>query len=877
MDISLTRSTVFIVFSVILQSTTGWTHIPFGILLDGSLEPESKTAMMFALSLHNSKKQTEPKLQMLFDDYNTDNTFEFVKKVCKQMSTGIFLLYGSMSFRTFHVCQSYSHLFHLPYITNYFPGMNLTEVKGRLLFLKPDYVSALAELVMTLGWKQFTYMYDHLDGVQRAETIKPKLSDVKVVMMQLLQVYSAHEDLRLADMGKKDQETFILLDVSNWTAYSAIVKQIAEVGMNREGYNYILATLDIATLDLFQLQQGGANVIGFQSVDFDDDHVKEFQSQWKSLEPTLWPGAGSDRLTSEVAFSLDVVELIKRAISKLLLSRPDIFQYTFRRGNIYNTNFTVGIQCNHRPIQPWMHGNSLYDALRQVSFQGYSGHILFDIHGRRQNYSIDVLSLTSGSSLRKIGQWHSLSGLWLDREEKVKDQVRPDMRDNRTVIISTLQVPFLMLRTSPTIDGVPLVDNNRFEGYTKDLADAISQHLDFQYVLKIIENNEQGRDLGNNSWTGIIGILIDKTADMAIGPLSITLEREKVVDFSMSFMKSGISALLQQPAKVRPNMFSFMEPFSLALWLSILLVSIVVSLTLLVVCCLVANPNESSSNINPRLTLTDSFWFVVSSILSQGSDIVLRSPASRIVGGIWWFFTLILLLSYTANLAAFLTVERIRRPIKCVEDLLQQNEVSFGTRETGFPRDFLESTNIASYQQIWKTMADSYNKVMVKTDDEGLQRVQSSGGKYAFLLESSLAEYYNNRKPCSTIEIKSSFSHKGFGIATQLRSVLTKEINFAIMHLKEDGTLQRLKQVWWDEKNECFKKISSKDSNTHSLELTSVLGIFLILILGLCISMCVVIIETIFHKKDGKELNEKEVNNVLKYGKIVKFKQLFAK
>ncbi|KAI8761792.1 hypothetical protein BgiBS90_030824, partial [Biomphalaria glabrata] len=78
--ISLKRTTVFIVFSVILQSTTGWTHIPFGILLDASLEPESKSAMMFALSLHNSKKQNEPKLQMLFDDYNTDNTFEFVKK-----------------------------------------------------------------------------------------------------------------------------------------------------------------------------------------------------------------------------------------------------------------------------------------------------------------------------------------------------------------------------------------------------------------------------------------------------------------------------------------------------------------------------------------------------------------------------------------------------------------------------------------------------------------------------------------------------------------------------------------------------------------------------------------------------------------------------
>jgi ionotropic glutamate receptor len=33
------------------------------------------------------------------------------------------------------------------------------------------------------------------------------------------------------------------------------------------------------------------------------------------------------------------------------------------------------------------------------------------------------------------------------------------------------------------------------------------------------------------------------------------------------------------------------------------------------------------------------------------------------VGGIWWFFTLIIISSYTANLAAFLTVERMATPI----------------------------------------------------------------------------------------------------------------------------------------------------------------------------------------------------------------------
>jgi hypothetical protein len=36
------------------------------------------------------------------------------------------------------------------------------------------------------------------------------------------------------------------------------------------------------------------------------------------------------------------------------------------------------------------------------------------------------------------------------------------------------------------------------------------------------------------------------------------------------------------------------------------------------------------------------------------------------IAGLWWFFTLIMISSYTANLAAFLTVERMESPIGTV-------------------------------------------------------------------------------------------------------------------------------------------------------------------------------------------------------------------
>ena len=62
---------------------------------------------------------------------------------------------------------------------------------------------------------------------------------------------------------------------------------------------------------------------------------------------------------------------------------------------------------------------------------------------------------------------------------------------------------------------------------------------------------------------------------------------------------------------------------------------------------------------------------------------LLRSMSGRIVGSVWWFFTLIIISSYTANLAAFLTVERMQSPIESADDLAKQTEIKYGTVEGG--------------------------------------------------------------------------------------------------------------------------------------------------------------------------------------------------
>lgn len=76
--------------------------------------------------------------------------------------------------------------------------------------------------------------------------------------------------------------------------------------------------------------------------------------------------------------------------------------------------------------------------------------------------------------------------------------------------------------------------------------------------------------------------------------------------------------------------------------------------------------------------------------LTSGSELMPKALSTRIVGGIWWFFTLIIISSYTANLAAFLTVERMESPIDSADDLAKQTKILYGVVEDGATMTFFK-------------------------------------------------------------------------------------------------------------------------------------------------------------------------------------------
>jgi len=72
---------------------------------------------------------------------------------------------------------------------------------------------------------------------------------------------------------------------------------------------------------------------------------------------------------------------------------------------------------------------------------------------------------------------------------------------------------------------------------------------------------------------------------------------------------------------------------------------------------------------------------------------------------------------------------------------------------------------------MWEFMSANPD-VLVGTTVQGVQRVRDAKGKYAFLLESTMNDFYNQRKPCNTMKVSDNLDSKGYGVATPLFSKL---------------------------------------------------------------------------------------------------------
>ncbi|XP_075939417.1 glutamate receptor 1-like [Anarhichas minor] len=761
------------------------------------------------------------------------SSFSMTYAFCSQFSKGVYAIMGLYDRRTVNMLMSFCGSLHVCFVTPSFPVQTNNQF---VLQLRPQLQEPVMALLEHFYWTRFVYMYSADSGLSVLQRILDTAAERswQVTSVNLDTLTESGFIKLLTDLDfKKDFQIIIDCEPER---LSSILHLIAAQRRNLKNYHYILANLGFMDLNMTEFQKLGPNVTGLQLVNWSDPAVEKMDRDWLEFDSKDLKLARR-RLRYTGALTYDGVIVMATAFQNLRRQRIDIS----RRGN-------AG-ECLANPPAPWGQGIDIQRALQQVRLEGLTGRVQFDERGHRTNYTLSVMELSiTGPS--KIGYWTERRGYVNTAVYKPPPEEFHGLQNRTYVVTTILEAPYMMLKKNhEQFEG-----NERYEGYCAELAAEIAKHVGFVYRLQLVGDGKYGaRDPDTKLWNGMVGELVYGKADVAVAPLTITLVREQVIDFTKPFMSLGISIMIKKPIKSKPGVFSFLDPLAYEIWMCIVFAYIGVSVVLFLVSRFSPYEwqGEESDDEDETLTLEhtndfgifNSLWFSLGAFMQQGCDISPRSLSGRIVGGVWWFFTLIIISSYTANLAAFLTVERMVSPIEGSEDLAKQTEIAYGTLDGGSTKEFFKRSKIAVFEKMWSYMRSADPTVFVKSTPEGVMRVRKSKGKYAYLLESSMNEYIEQRKPCDTMKVGGNLDSKGYGVATPKGSALRIPVNLAVLKLNEQAVLDKLKNKWWYDKGECGHKDSGRKDKTSALSLSNVAGVFYILIGGLGLAMLVALVE----------------------------------
>uniref|UniRef100_A0A3Q3G1M9 Glutamate receptor n=1 Tax=Labrus bergylta TaxID=56723 RepID=A0A3Q3G1M9_9LABR len=394
----------------------------------------------------------------------------------------------------------------------------------------------------------------------------------------------------------------------------------------------------------------------------------------------------------------------------------------------------ASLNCMRKSTKPWNGGWSMLDTIQKGRISGLTGMMDFRAEGSNSHVQFEILgtsySETFGKDVKRLASWDSTRGLNGSLKE---NRIESGMQGVTLKIVTLLEEPFVMV--AENILGQP----KRYKGFSIDVLDALAKILGFKYDIYQVGDGKYGSFLPNGSWNGMIGELIGKRADLAVSAITITPERESVVDFSKRYLDYSVGILMRK-SEEKINIFSLLAPFDLAVWACIAAAIPVVGIMIFLLRRIQAVRCQNNAGGHPppsvSTSLQSAIWIVYGAFVQQGTDSILGSVALRIVMGSWWLFTLIVCSSYTANLAAYLTVSRMDNAVRSFQDLSRQADLVYGTvRESAVYEYFrakgtnpLEQDN--TFAELWKTINKNDGFVnSVSSPSEGIKKDIGASGK----------------------------------------------------------------------------------------------------------------------------------------------------
>ncbi|XP_067004113.2 probable glutamate receptor [Anabrus simplex] len=340
----------------------------------------------------------------------------------------------------------------------------------------------------------------------------------------------------------------------------------------------------------------------------------------------------------------------------------------------------------------------------------------------------------------------------------------------------------------------------------------------------------------NGAWNGMVSLLLNGSAEVAVNAFTVTSVRLSAIDFSNTVIdtSTGVYVALRKEDRGSLDWSDYLKPFSNGLWIAVLacIVSIACYMSLLYHVALrtvVADPEPQCAN--PFVSV----FYVFGIFCQQGHDITPSLVSCRIVYFTAYVTAVILLAAYSAGLIAFLTVVDIKLPFTNFKEMLDRGDYRLGMAPTsGVLNDFDQAKDPLLKQIYWKLIYPGVNN-LPSTKTEVVRRLCSS--KYAYMRSLILGVGAPTPEGCNIMSLPRASFPESLSIMFPKHSPYREIINRHLQDMKELGVLQRIALTIWP------KEVNLENEEFTNVGLENVIPLLFMLALGIVASIVLLCME----------------------------------
>ena len=448
-------------------------------------------------------------------------------------------------------------------------------------------------------------------------------------------------------------------------------------------------------------------------------------------------------------------------------------------------------------VGPWSHGDVVFNSL---------------IKNKLNNISLEIANFDAA-------EWKVVSSQTGQTTTVYRDVLWPGnskVTSNRPLVGRTLKVLFIIAHPfMQFVDGKPT-------GFIWELQEHIRLSLGYNVTASFQDGN----------WTQALYKL--DQYDMVCGDITINEFRETLADFTQPFVETSDSMIMLRP-KMSTSYWQVFYPFRVTVWFTWVGVMFVAAIVFYIV--EKDSENEYLTTGHLQTTIETCIWWSFTAMLSVNEGMPV-TRAGRLLTAAVFFLSLVFIATYTAELAAMLS---IKVATYYVDDFDEIQNGQIVLSEVAVPADSSNELRLG---------ASLGRKGYVIADDPGDMVDKIKLGKVRVGIFDGIWNRYaaTSDWPDCSLEVHGSpFNNFGLGFALPRDSVYTTFVSEHILKLKEAGEIERLIEKYLT--GSCTEQ--SEEEGVHQLEFSAFVGVYLVYAMALII----VLITHFVEKKllaDGK-------------------------